>query len=163
MLAGKSRRHRPCASNCGAVVPNHVRRRSSQAFKVCHHSAFTASFSVRSRPLATTCAAKSKKSRRDFVPGQDGFLAETQVPAIEPEPCAPRRVRPELFQRGRPAGRAGRVARSPFHVQAQPRARRHADERRMTLAPALVRVVTAGGGCRMTGAVFTVASPAALN
>ena len=77
-----------------------------------------------------------------LVPRHDGFLAKANVPAIEPEPFADRRVPPEFFHRGLPVRRADGVAGPPFQMQAQPRARRHADERMMALASALVRVVS---------------------
>jgi len=50
-----------------AVAANHVRSRMEQAFNVAHYSTFTASFTARCRPLSTTCAARSEKSRRDFT------------------------------------------------------------------------------------------------
>lgn len=97
-----------------------------------------------------------------FVPGQDRLLAEAHIPAMEPEALAERRMAPAFRHRGLPVGGADKVARPPLQGQAQPRARRHADERMVAFASAFVRVVTEGGILLMTVTGVGVASQSAM-
>ena len=66
------------------------------------------------------------------MPRAKGLLAKTHVAAVEPQPQPYFGLLPELAYRLLPAGGANRFARTPAHVQTQTRARRHADQRRMT-------------------------------